>query len=104
MISLLKGLLTQSNKVVAYSPVGSHASAPDISSATTLTKPAGASRIIMQTLTQNVRWTLDGTTPTATVGFQLPTNQDPIIVAVPGASIKVIQEAATASLQYQWVS
>lgn len=88
----------------AYAPVGAHSHGATITVATTLTKPAGASKIIMQALTQNVRFTLDGTTPTAAIGFQLLAGGAPFIIEVPGASLKVIQEAATASLQYQWVS
>ncbi len=88
----------------AYAPVGSHSSGASIAEATTLTKPEGASQIIIQALTQNVRFTLDATTPTTTVGFQLLAGNPPSIIAVPGTGIKVIQEAATASLQYQWVS
>jgi hypothetical protein len=87
-----------------YSPVGAHNSGLDISTAKTLTKPTGASKIIIQAITQNVRFTLDGTAPTSTLGFQLVAGGTPFIIEVPGASIKVIQEAATASLQYQWVS
>jgi hypothetical protein len=84
--------------------VGSHSSGASIASATTLTKPTGAHAILIQALTQNVRFTLDATTPTATVGFQILAGNAPILIPVPGASITVIQEAATASLQYQWVS
>jgi hypothetical protein len=89
---------------VQYAPVGSHSSGTDISSATTLTKPVGAKQIMIQALTKNVRYTLDSTSPTASVGFQLVAGNSPVIIAVPGNSIKVIQEAATASLQYQWLS
>jgi len=46
-----------------YAPVGAHSSGADISSATTLTKEAGANSILIQALTQNVRFTLDGTAP-----------------------------------------
>lgn len=88
----------------AYAPVAEHSSGATISSATTLTKPTGATKIIIQALTQNVRFTLDGTAPTATLGFQLLSGGSPFIIEVTGASIKVIQEAATASLQYQWIS
>jgi hypothetical protein len=86
-----------------YAPVGAHSSGATISSATTLTKPEGANQILIQALIQNVRFTLDGTTPTTTVGFQLLAGNPPVIIAVPGASMKVIEEAATASLQYQWI-
>ena len=87
-----------------YTPVGAHSSGATITAATTLTKPTGATKIIIQAVTQNVRFTLDGTAPTATLGFQILAGGAPMIIEVQGVSIKVIQEAATASLQYQWVS
>lgn len=83
--------------------VGSHVSGTDISSAVTLTKPTGATGILCQVLTQNARFRLDGVNPTASIGFQLAIGQLPIVIPVPGADIRFIQEAATASLQYQWV-
>jgi len=86
-----------------YAPIGSHSSGALISSAITLTKPEGANSILIQTLVQNVRFTLDGTTPTASVGFQILAGNPPMIIAIPGTSIKVIEETASASLQYQWI-
>lgn len=86
-----------------YAPIGSHSSGALISTAATLTKPEGANSILIQALVQNVRFTLDGTTPTASVGFQILAGNPPMIIAVPEASIKVIEEVASASLQYQWI-
>jgi len=91
-------------RLVDYTPIGAHSSGADISSAVTLTKPAGATGIIIQALTKNVRFRLDGVNPTAAVGFQLKADNEPLLISVPGADICVIQEAATASLQYQWVA
>lgn len=84
-------------------PVGAHSANAVIATATVLTKPAGATAIRIQTIGQAVRYTLDGTTPTATVGFQLAAAAAPVVIPVPGASITIIQEAATAALQYQWM-
>lgn len=85
--------------------VDAHSSGTDISSAVTLTPPAGANRILIQALTQNVRYTLDGTDPTSTLGFQLKAGDGPIVLSMGQAIVlKVIQEAATASLQYQWLN
>lgn len=85
-------------------PVGAHSSGATISSATTLTAPTGATKILMQALTQNVRFTLDGTAPTASLGFQLKAGDPPLVVPLGvGTVLKVIQETATASLQYQWM-
>jgi hypothetical protein len=85
-------------------PVGSHTSNGTLGSAVTLTKPAGANVIIIQCTGQNVRYTLDGTTPTTTVGFLLVADQPPVKMPVGGAAVKVIQVSATATIQYQWVS
>lgn len=85
-------------------PVDAHSSGADISSATPLTPPAGATKLLIQAITQNVRYTLDGTTPTASVGFQLKAGDPPVVIPVgEDTGVKVIQETATASLQYQWV-
>lgn len=93
----------QIGKVVikeAYAVVGAHASGTDISSAVVLTKPAGATAIIIQALTKNIRFRLDGVNPTAAAGFQIQADTSPLFLAVPGADVRVIQEAATASMHY----
>jgi len=85
-----------------FDPVGSHTQNSSLSSAQTLTKPAGASRIFLQALTQNIRVTLDGTTPTASKGFQV-TSGEYIVIPFGGTAIKVIEESASASIEYQWL-
>lgn len=84
--------------------VGSHTSGRAIAAATTLAPPAGARRVLLQALTQNVRYTLDGTAPTASLGFQLKAGDPPVVIPVGDTVVlKVIEEAATASLQEQWL-
>jgi hypothetical protein len=86
-----------------FEPVGAHVDGPDISSATTLTPPAGATKLLVQALTQNVRFTLNGTAPEAAKGFQLKAGDPPLLLPLGnGTVLKVIEEAATADLQYQW--
>lgn len=81
-----------------------HKSGTVISGATTLTPPTGATHLLIQALTQNVRYTLDGTAPTASLGFQLRAGDPPVIIPIgAGIVVKVIQELATASLQHQWL-
>ena len=89
--------------VLGLNPVGSHKIGTVISSAVTLTPPATATKLLIQALDQNIRITLDGTTPTATTGFQLAA-ADPMLLVPLGndTTIKVIEEAATADIQYQW--
>jgi len=82
-------------------PTGAHNDGLAISSATTITT-TGATKILVQALTQNVRFTLDGTAPTSTLGFQLKAGDPPVMIPLSQATVlKVIQEAATADLQYQ---
>ena len=91
--------------VMQLNIVGSHFDGTTISSATTLTPPTGATKIMIQALTQNVRYTLDGTAPEAAKGFQLLAGDPPLVIPLgSGMTIKVIQETATADLQYQWGS
>jgi len=88
-----------------FEPVGSHVAGPTISSATTLTVPAGATKIMIQAITKNVRFTLDGTAPEAAKGFQLFAGDPPLVIPLgSGTVLKVIEEAATADLQYQFGS
>lgn len=86
-----------------FVPVGAHAVDSTISASTTLTPAAGANALLLQALTQNIRYTLDGTTPTASTGFQLEASKL-LLIDVPagGMTIKVIEETASASIQYQW--
>lgn len=86
-----------------FNPLGAHNDGLAISAAATLTPAAGATKLLIQALDQNVRYTLDGTTPTATKGFQLKAGDPPIIVPVDAdTTVKLIEEAATADVQYQW--
>jgi len=89
--------------VLLFDPLGSHVDGTVISSATTLTPPAAATKLLIQAMAQNIRITFDGTTPTATTGFQLKA-EDPMLLIPLGDAmvIKVIEEAATADIQYQW--
>ena len=62
----------------------------------------GANKILIQALTQNVRYTLDGSVPTATAGFQLKAGDPPVIISILGITVlKVIEETATADVQIQ---
>lgn len=86
-----------------FDVVGSHSDSADISGVVTLAKPAGATKLMLQTLTQNVRLTLDGSDPSANRGFLLTAGNDPVIINIgPNVTVKVIQTAATADFQYQW--
>lgn len=82
---------------------GSHTQNGTLSSAVTLTIPAGATGVYVQALTQNINFTMEGTTPTSTVGFTLVAN-DPVL-AIPITTrtvLKFIEVAASATLKYQF--
>jgi hypothetical protein len=73
------------------------------STAATLAKPtAETNLILLGAFTANVTFTLDGTTPTASVGFTIKSGEPPILVSVPeNATLKVF--SATGTLNYQWL-
>jgi len=67
-------------------------------------RPTGSERLMVQTHTQNVYYTLDGSTPSATNGFVLLTTQNPIIILVGhGVVPNFLRAAGGAILQYQWI-
>lgn len=89
-----------------FTPIGAHTSQNNLSTARTLTPPnPTATKLLVQCITQNVRYTLDGTTPTSTLGFRLVAGDSPYIIPVAvGNTVKFIEETATAVLQTQWGS
>ena len=67
-------------------------------------RPTGSEFLMVQTHTQNVYYTLDGSTPSAANGFVLLTTQNPIIINVgKGVTPNFIRAASGAVLQYQWI-
>lgn len=82
--------------------VGSHTINSSLSSAVTITIPEGVDSFLLQAFTQNVRVTFDGTNPTSTVGFQLTAGSMLQVDVGLDTTIKVIQETASASIQYQF--
>jgi len=87
----------------AFRPIGSHSSGATITSAVTLTPATGATKLLMQANTQNVRFTLDGSVPTTSAGFVLKAGDAPTIINIEkGMTIKVIEATATSDLEYQW--
>lgn len=87
-------------------PIGSHTQRSDLASAQTISVPDGATHVLMQCATQNVRVTFDGTTPTATKGFLLTAGATPLPpYPVPaGGSILAIEVTTTAVFDYQFIS
>lgn len=93
----------------AYLPLGSSTENSSLSSVLTITAPAYATGLLIQALTQNIRITLDGSTPaTGTgstgAGFQIAAGAATVLIPVrEGQQIKVIEEAASAVITYLWV-
>lgn len=83
-------------------PVGAHTTDATVDAATALARPAGASFVRIQAETQAIRYTVDGTTPTAATGFLLAVGVEKDIYVGSGASLNVIAAVAGASIQYQW--
>lgn len=85
-------------------PIGAHVNDADISSADVLSAAAGATMLLIQASGADVRYTLDGTTPTAAVGFTLfaTAEQPTLILLEDGVTVTVIEESASAILDYQW--
>lgn len=91
--------------LVPISPVGDHGSETLGASKFTPVRPVGVTRyLLVQALVQNVRFTLDGTDPTATVGFQLLASDPAVLIPMgPDLQPQFFREVAGAILQYQWV-
>lgn len=85
-----------------FNPIGAHTSDASLGTAKTLTRPTGATCLRIQALAQAVRYTLDGTTPTASLGFKLAVGEETYIETPTSVAVKVIEETASASIQYQW--
>ena len=86
-----------------FEPVEAHQVITSLAAAHTLTAPPDASVLLVQAFGQAVRFTLDGTTPTATTGFQLAAGDAPLLLPIsPCSRVRLIEEAAGATLQYQW--
>lgn len=63
--------------------------------------PAGSGasvRVILQAVSQNIRYRIDGVDPTTTVGVRLHATESHSLNVAPGTIIKVIEEAASAEL------
>lgn len=86
----------------AIIPIGSHTRV-GVDTVQTLTAPEDASILLLEADGQNVRYRLDGGTPTATVGFLLETTDNVIRLDLyNNVSIQVIGVSAGGFVNYQW--
>lgn len=69
----------------------------------TLSIPMQASGILVQALTQNARFTLDGTAPSTSKGYQLKAGDPPLFIGIDkGMVLKFCAETAGAILEYDY--
>jgi hypothetical protein len=86
-----------------FTPVGVHTQLATGATVQSITVPDGATQWMVQTQTQNIRFTLDGTAATTTKGFLLVASAPPVIVpCYPTQVIKWIEITTTAVLDYQF--
>lgn len=64
--------------------------------------PLNAHKIMMQCGTKDLRYTLDGTTPTTTVGFHMKADDAPLTIEInENVKLQVIREESGTILQYE---
>jgi hypothetical protein len=85
-----------------FTPVGGHNSVILTSNIITLTPPDNAIEVLVQILDVNCRFTLDGTDPTTSSGFQLIAGDAVIISISKTTTIKITGESSGASVEYQF--
>lgn len=85
-------------------PVGAHASNGSLSGVVTLTRPAGADVLMIQAFAQAIRYTLDGTAPSTSNGFQLASGEFRVVEVGLATAVKVIEATTSATIQYQWAA
>lgn len=90
-------------------PVGAHSATNAPDAVVTLTRPAGANVLWIQTEMENIRLTLDSTDPnplaTPPVGFLLKPEDGVRSIRVPeGAVVKYRRETSGAVVQVQWMA
>lgn len=74
-----------------------------LTTAQTVTLPANANSILISADTNPIRFTIDGTTPTSTLGITLAVNQPLRLDLFPGAVLKAIETTASGFLNYQFI-
>lgn len=90
--------------LAGFVPVGAHQSTTLGASVVTLSLDARATGVLIQTLSQSCRYTLDGSNPTTSFGFVMVADADPVMIPYNAdMTIKILRLANGAVLQYQGV-
>lgn len=74
----------------------------DLSAATALTVPAGATVAVIKAEAQAVRWTDDGTVPTASLGMPMAVADAPLEYSGTLAAIQFIQQTSGGKLDVSY--
>lgn len=77
-----------------------HGQLTGLSVAQALTVPAGATTVLLQAKTQNIYYTMDGSTPSATNGLILLVGLAPISYSGKLSGLKFLEVTASAVLNY----
>ena len=90
-----------------FQPIGTHQQRADLAAVQTLARPntdPTPTKLMVQVVGQsNVRFTIDGSVPTAAFGFRLTTGDAAVIITIHQSTVlQFIEEAATATLNYCW--
>jgi hypothetical protein len=95
--------LRDTHTIFRMTPAGAHARV-SVDTIQTITAPVGGSILLIQAEGGTVRYTFDGTNPTATLGFRLGTADGERRIDLAGTqpSIKVVGEAAGFFVNVQW--
>lgn len=87
---------------VAFCAVGAHTQNTTLNTVQSISVPSGANGLLVQATVKDIRYTIDGSTPSASVGFLLPAYSDPVILVgvQDNTTFKFIEVAASATLDY----
>jgi len=89
-----------------FNPIGVHVQEDGLDVIVTLVPPNVAippTKVMVQVAAQNLRYTLDGSAPTAAFGFILTAATDPIVITLgPDTVVQFIEVAGGAILEYLW--
>ena len=93
-------------ELAPFNPIGSHTQNTSLDVLVTLTPPntvPRATKLLVQAIDQNIRFTIDGAAPTPTFGFRL-TAGDPVVMLTigPNTVLQFTEEAAGSTLEYCW--
>ena len=89
-----------------FQPIGTHQQRADLAAVQTLARPntdPTPTKILIQALDQNVRFTVDGSMPTPAFGIRLAAGAAAVIITYHQSTVlQFIEETQTAVLTYCW--